>query len=175
MNEDVSKKDGISIALPRYSHCFVCGRENNIGLDLSFFYKNGRIETTFRPEPNHNGYHGIVHGGILATLLDETIGWASIISRPTICVAAEITVRYKAPAKVGKQLSIYGELVADKKRIILAKGGIVSEDGTLLCTGEGKFIPLSDQALEEFIAQAKWGDSLAKAHGKIKALHSAAS
>ncbi len=171
MNEDVSKKDVVSIALPRYLQCFVCGRENTAGLDLSFFYQNGRIETTFMPEPHHNGYHGIVHGGILATLLDETIGWASIISRPTICVAAELTVRYKAPAKVGKTMLIHGELVEDKKRIILSKGKIVSEDGTLLCTGEGKYVPLSDQALEEFIDHAKWGDSLTKAHEKIIALH----
>jgi uncharacterized protein (TIGR00369 family) len=171
MNGNVSKKDGINIALPRYSKCFVCGKENTAGLDISFFYTNGRIETTFMPEPQHNGYHEIVHGGILATLLDETMGWTSIISRPTICVAAELTVRYKAPAKIGKTMLIHGELMADKKRIILSKGSIVSEDGTLLCTGEGKYVPLSDQALKEFIAQANWGDSLAKAHEKIKTLN----
>ncbi len=63
---------------------------------------------------------------------------------------------------------IHGELVEDKRRMIIAKGGIKNEDGTLLCTGEGKYIPLPPDELENLIRYAAWGDLLEKAHEKIR-------
>lgn len=158
------------IWLPRYSHCFVCGKLNPIGLDLKFSYVNNRIETSFIPKPEHGGYKDKVHGGILATLLDESMGWTSIITRPVLCVAADLSVRYKLPARVGEKLIISAELLADKKRIFLAKGKIEREDKTILCTGEGKYMPLSSAEMEELIIYTKWQDSFYSAYEQIQAL-----
>ena len=149
----------------------MCGKKNPIGLDITFFYTNGRIETTFTPRQEHAGYKDIVHGGILATLLDETMGWASVISRPTVGLAAELSIRYKVSAKAGERLVIYGELVKDRRRVIISKGGVMREDGTILCTGEGKYIPLPPEEIENLIQYANWGDALNKAHQQIKLLH----
>ena len=55
----------VPIALPRYTECFVCGRDNPIGLDVTFYYQNDRIETAFTPRRAHTGYRDIVHGGVL--------------------------------------------------------------------------------------------------------------
>lgn len=158
------------VALPRYSYCFVCGKLNPVGLDLEFIYTDDRIKTSFIPKPEHGGYKNKVHGGILATLLDECMGWTSVISRPVLCVAADLSVRYKLPAMVGERLIISAELVADKKRIFLAKGKIKREDGTILCTGEGKYMPLSSQEMEALIRYAKWQDSFHLAFSQIQAL-----
>ncbi|MCP4753739.1 MAG: PaaI family thioesterase [Proteobacteria bacterium] len=157
------------IPLPRYSDCFVCGNRNPIGLDREFFYVDHRIETTFLPGPEHGGYKNTVHGGILATLLDEAMGWTSIISQPTLCVAADLSVRYKLPAKVGEQLLVSAELIADKRRILLTKGKIERVDGTLLCTGEGKYIPLSPSEMKELVEYAQWQDSFYPAFDRIQA------
>ncbi|MCJ7774142.1 MAG: PaaI family thioesterase [Desulfobacterales bacterium] len=158
------------IRLPRYSHCFVCGKLNPVGLDLQFFYINDRIESSFIPKPEHGGYKNKVHGGILATLLDESMGWTSILSRPVLCVAADLSVRYKLPARVGEKLVISAELLADKKRLFLAKGKIEREDGTTLCTGEGKYMPLSSREMEALIIYAKWEDSFYPVYEQIQAL-----
>lgn len=158
------------IRLPRYAHCFVCGKLNPVGLDLEFSYINDGIETSFVPSAEHAGYKDKIHGGILATLLDESMGWASIISRPVLCVAADLSVRYKLPARVGEKLIISAELLADKKRLFLARGKIVKEDGTVLCTGQGKYMPLSSQEMDALITYAKWQDLFYPAYEKIQAI-----
>ncbi|HOJ59939.1 MAG TPA: PaaI family thioesterase [bacterium] len=146
-----------AVALPRYSECFVCGRNNATGLDVTFYYRHGRIEAGFTPKKEHAGYRDIVHGGVLAALLDEIMGWTAVVSRPVMCMAVEIAVRYKTSAKAGERLLAYGELVADKKRLILARGAIEREDGTVLCVGEGKFMPLPDDEQKRVIEYAGWG------------------
>lgn len=146
--------DGIK--LPRYHHCFVCGDQNPIGLDVTFTVRNNRIETTFTPEPHHGGYQNIVHGGILATLLDECMGWSGIFSRPILSYTAELNVRYKESAYVGENLLIYGELVKDRKRIVMAQGAIEKADGTVVCTGEGKYMPMAVDQQAEVVKYAGW-------------------
>ena len=157
------------IALPKYSECFVCGHQNPIGLDVTFYYGDGRIQTRFIPGESHAGYRGIVHGGILATLLDECMGWSAIIARNVMCMAAEISVRYKQSAKVGQPLLISSELVADKKRLILAKGVVEDENGAVLCVGEGKFVPLSAEEQKHVVAYAGWGNALDRVVQQIQA------
>lgn len=168
MPELSSRAAADPIALPRYSECFVCGRNNAIGLDVTFYYRNGRIETTFTPKKEHAGYRDVVHGGILAALLDETMGWAAVVSRPIMCVAAELAIRYKTSAREGEPLLAYGELVADKKRLIQARGAIEREDGAVLCAGEGKYVPLPVEEQRNVIRYAGWGERLEEAYRRIQ-------
>ncbi len=170
MDERKLKKTNGRVPLPRYLHCFVCGKLNPIGLDLEFCYSNGRIETTFLPKIEHAGYKNTVHGGILATLLDETMGWTSVISQPALCVAADLNVRYKLPTRVGEKLIISAELLSDKRRLISAGGKIEKEDGTVLCTGEGKYMILPPDEMDDLIRYAKWEDSFMPAFEQIQTL-----
>ncbi len=56
---------------PNSRMCFVCGIDNPIGLHLSFYTDDeGRCIPHFRPGPEHQGYPGQLHGGIISTLLD---------------------------------------------------------------------------------------------------------
>ncbi len=160
------------IPLPRYLHCFVCGRSNPIGLNIEFFYENEKIVTSFTPKPEHIGYKNTVHGGILATLLDEAMGWTSIISQPALSVAAELSVRYKLPARLEKKLIISGEIEKDRKKIIQTTGKIELEDGTLVCTGKGKYMPLSPSEMKDLIEYSHWQDSFMPCHEQIQALKS---
>ncbi len=149
------------IALPRYSECFVCGNRNPIGLDLTFQFVPDRIEARFTPQARHAGYRDLVHGGILATMLDECMGWSSIISRKVMCLAAEMSVRYKHSARVGEPLRVYAELVADRRRLFEARGVVEREqDGLTLCTASGKFAPLPPPAQDELVAYAGWEETL---------------
>jgi len=56
---------------PNSRMCFVCGIDNPIGLHLSFYTDDqGRCVARFRPQPQHQGYPGQLHGGIISTILD---------------------------------------------------------------------------------------------------------
>ena len=60
---------------PNSRHCFLCGVDNPIGLKLGFYdVGDGRVATRFTPLEQHQGYPGVMHGGIACALLDETIG-----------------------------------------------------------------------------------------------------
>jgi acyl-coenzyme A thioesterase PaaI-like protein len=58
-----------------YGNCFVCGKNNPGGLQLSFEIDKERqtLKTTFVASPTFQGWDGIVHGGIISTLLDEAM------------------------------------------------------------------------------------------------------
>lgn len=121
--------------------CFVCGLKNQEGLRL-IWKTEGLVTTThFIPEAKYQGWAGIVHGGILATLLDEAMTrLASEISGGA--VTAEMTVRYKTPARVGTMLFIRGEITASSKKLIEMKASIHenNEAGIVIAQATGKAI-----------------------------------
>lgn len=164
MNEHTTR-----ISLPRYSECFVCGERNPAGLSVTFFYRAGSIQADFTPTAKHAGYRGVSHGGVLAALLDECMGWTSILSRPVMCVSVELTFRYRAPARVDEALRVIANLKQDKRRMVFAEGRIERLDGTVVCEGEGKFVPIPDEEMNAIFAYANWKDDLSKTHERIKA------
>ena len=105
--------------------CYVCGKDNRAGLQAAFAVDTvGRtISGLFTPRTEHEGWEGIVHGGIVAALLDEAmVKLAAHLGIPA--VSAEITVKFKAPAAVGDQLSITGKIVKETRRLIEAEATV---------------------------------------------------
>ncbi len=105
--------------------CFVCGKKNPIGLSVDFTINPGSqsLQATFIPTDNHQGYEGIVHGGILSALLDEAMAkLAFSLGFPVM--TAEINVKFKSPAMLGEELFITGKLTRENKRLILAEATI---------------------------------------------------
>jgi uncharacterized protein (TIGR00369 family) len=111
--------------------CFVCGKKNPTGLAVDFeINEQARsIQARFTPSSGHQGYEGIVHGGILSALLDEAMAKLAF-SLGFQIVTAEITVKFKSPATPGEELLISGKLVEETKRLILAEAKI--ERGTII-------------------------------------------
>ncbi len=120
--------------------CFACGLENPDGLRLVWHVEGQTMTTQFIPPPKYQGWKGIVHGGILATLLDEAMTrLAGIIFGGA--VTAEMTVRYVAPARIGELLNVVGEIVKGS-RIIEMKASITNEAGTLIAHATGKAVKI---------------------------------
>src|SRR3954452_18766193 len=88
------------LELPHTPGCLVCGRENPHGLHLSLHVDPaaGVIAVTFTPRPEHIGFVGIVHGGVVATVLDEAMVWAAIWACRRACVAGGMAGRFPAGA-----------------------------------------------------------------------------
>ena len=121
-------------------YCFACGENNPIGLRLKFDYGEGSAEARFTPERVYQGYPGIMHGGLVATLLDETMAHA-VISTHGIAVTGDLHVRMRGNGvPIGRPLRLQGRVTGRRGRLVLAEAALHDEDGNLLARGEGKFM-----------------------------------
>ena len=113
--------------------CFVCGPANQHGLHLTFQQHADYYETTFTPPAIYQGYQNILHGGIMATVLDEVMArYAWMLAGPA--ATAKMEIRYRNPAPIGRPITIRGWVTAIRrsgKAYEMAAKAIL-EDGTLL-------------------------------------------
>lgn len=124
---------------PSARYCFVCGVENDHGLHLKFYdTAPGRVETNWVVGEQYQGFPGIAHGGILASVLDEaatrTILGANGSRRIVVTVSME--VRYRKPVPLNAPLRVIGEVTDDKGEIIQASSRIEDESGQILATAK---------------------------------------
>ncbi len=120
-------------AQPNSKHCFVCGLESPVGLKLRF-YDNGvdEIRCTYLVKESYNGYPGVVHGGILAAMLDEAGGRALMIhDHSRFMMTARLEIRYRQPTPVETELTLIGRVVKDKGRVAEAASEIRLPDGAV--------------------------------------------
>ena len=123
--------------------CYVCGKKNPVGLSVDFEIDDGTrtIRAKFIPSADHQGYEGIIHGGILSSLLDEAMAKLAY-SLGIPAVTAEITVKFKAPASPGDELLVAGRLTDEGKRLILADAAI-SRGPVMIAEAKGKLLRIS--------------------------------
>ncbi|HEU4751580.1 MAG TPA: PaaI family thioesterase, partial [Armatimonadota bacterium] len=127
----------VNLEVDRY--CFVCGPENPEGLKATFECAGGRATGRYLPRPEHQGYAGISHGGILAALLDEAMVYAAVTLGHWVATA-EMTVRYARPAPTGAPLEIRAEVTRHQRRLVECRAEVFSEAGELLASATGKLL-----------------------------------
>ncbi|MCX8118195.1 MAG: hotdog fold thioesterase [Desulfobacterota bacterium] len=121
--------------------CFVCGEKNPGGLKIKFQVDrvNQTISATYSVPSTYQGWEGVVHGGIVCTLLDEAM--ANLVYELGLGgIVAAMEVRFKKPAPVLEPLNIFGEITEVHKKLVRAKARISREDGTLLATATATFV-----------------------------------
>lgn len=129
--------------LPHTHSCFVCGESNTIGLNLRFETDGRIVRTRFTPRPEHIGFKEVVHGGIIATLLDEIMVWAVAVETKRFGYCAELTVRYQKPLRPGEEVFASAELVANRRnKIFEAKSEVKNAAGEVLATATAKYLPV---------------------------------
>ena len=146
--------------LPHTAGCLVCGRQNPHGLKLSLDVEEstGVVRTTFVPRPEHIGFEGIVHGGVLATVLDEAMVWAATWAARRFCVAAEMSVRFRKIATVGVPLRIEATVAAAASkrpgtpRLIYTEATITDDTGAAVAEATGKYMLVSPERNREVLA-----------------------
>ncbi|HVP21855.1 MAG TPA: PaaI family thioesterase [Anaerolineaceae bacterium] len=120
-------------------HCFVCGVNNNNGLKINFYDEEvGKVSARVTVPGHFQGYPGIVHGGIIAAMLDEVSG-RTVMSGENPgrwMVTASLNIRYRKPVPVEKPLRLEGTLKEDRGLIIRAHGTILDENGVLLAESD---------------------------------------
>jgi uncharacterized protein (TIGR00369 family) len=119
--------------------CFACGKDNPIGLRLKFTPISNGVRAEFIPTKEYEGFQDIIHGGIIATLLDETIAWACRTCGVDT-VTGEITVRYKKPLLTGKPVTIIGIIEKNKGKLLLGSAYIQDKNGIIIATATAKMV-----------------------------------
>ena len=139
--------------LPHTHSCFVCGEANPIGLRLKFETDGRLVRARFSPRPEHIGFRNTVHGGILATLLDEIMVWACAVPTRRFAYCAEFNIRYLKPARPLETITAMAELTANRRnKLFEARGELRDEHGTVLATATGKYLPIREVEAKEMMA-----------------------
>jgi acyl-coenzyme A thioesterase PaaI-like protein len=132
--------------------CFVCGLKNTAGLKASFYeVESNQLVALFTPCEEHQGYPGRLHGGLAATILDETIGRAMNINQNEIWgVTVDFQVRYKKPVPLDTELRVVGRITNENRRLFEGTGEILLPDGQVAVEGQGKYIKLPLDEIADF-------------------------
>jgi uncharacterized protein (TIGR00369 family) len=123
--------------------CFVCGEKNPAGMKLRLrtdpALGESAAEVTFAG--HFQGWAGIVHGGLVATVLDEAMIYAAG-AKGLKCVTGEVTVRFVKPASTGVVYSLKGRFVEDQGRIVLAESVLLDGEGQEIARATGKLFKI---------------------------------
>jgi acyl-coenzyme A thioesterase PaaI-like protein len=139
---------------PNSKMCFICGLENPIGLHLHIYeVEPGVIETKYIAPEHFQGYPGVVHGGIVAALIDEISARAQMGSAsndPRFMFTAKLEVKYRQNVPIGKLLKIVGKAGKSKSKSAEAWAGIYdAETNELLAEGNTLLINVPDDQLDK--------------------------
>ncbi len=123
----------------KYANCFVCGHDNPVGLQLDFVYDEDSAAAWFDSPDCYEGYQGVIHGGIIATLLDEAMAKV-IIRKGLVAVTADLNIKYRKPLPVGQKVKADGTITLQKSRTIHTKAALTDEAGTVYAEGTAVYI-----------------------------------
>lgn len=131
-------------------YCFVCGLANPVGLHLKFYETApGEVSAETVVPEQYQGYPGVVHGGIVASMLDEITGRSHMGGDPPrFMYTAKLQIRYHQHVPVGKPIRLVGRAGKSRSRTAEATGAIYDEQGKLLAEAEALLVDVPAQEVE---------------------------
>ena len=127
---------------------------NPLGLRLRFRTDGQIVRAEFVPQPEHIGFKQIVHGGLIATLLDEIMVWACAVQTKQFAFCAELNVRFQQSLRPGEKTVATAELVNNRRnRIFEAKAELRDVSGRVLASASGKYLPIEQEDLTEMMTE----------------------
>ena len=133
--------------------CFVCGMNNSFGLKAKFYeLEDGQLMAIFQPGDEHQGYPGRLHGGIAATILDETIGRAIMVKHSGNIwgVTIDFSMKLRKPVPLDGEIRVLARIVSEGRRFFLGEGEILLADGQVAVSGSGKYLKMDIEKIAEF-------------------------
>lgn len=130
---------------PNSKWCFACGLENQFGLKSRFYQlESGVLVALFTPSFEHQGYPGRLHGGLAATILDETIGRTVLNHHETQVwgVTLEFSMKFRKPVPLDQQIKVIARVTGENKRTFTGAGEIVLSDGSVAIEGSGRYLKM---------------------------------
>ncbi len=137
------------VPLPWSRGCFVCGADNPIGLRARSHLDGDRVSLEFVPRREHAGWNGVVHGGLIATVLDEVMTWAAIVASRSPCFAAEFSVRLRRPLPPGTDCRAVGTTALRRRGILKTQAQLLGPGGEEYATAHGTYMPVPLERLAD--------------------------
>lgn len=150
---------------PSARWCFVCGVENPCGLHIRFFndgYQQVAARVTLGEQ--YQSYPGMAHGGILAAVLDETMGRALLadgqadtVERARFMFTAKMEIRYRRPVPLSEEFTVRGRVEQDRGRMALVGGEIVLADGSVAVEASATLVDIPHEHVTQMLtADVGW-------------------
>jgi acyl-coenzyme A thioesterase PaaI-like protein len=139
-----------------YQLCFACGQRNPSGLKMIFRLEEGSIVSDFRPLREHQGFPGVIHGGIVATILDEALNRTTMLTEhPAWTMTGRLEIRYRRYVPYGPLLRVKATLGKQRGRMIQASGMLTFADDeeTVLADAQGSFMALNPALLDSIMPE----------------------
>ncbi len=144
---------------PNSRHCFACGLENQIGLKLKFYETApGEVTVNHVVPDEYQGYPGVVHGGVVAAMLDEVAGRTQMGGDPPrFMFTARLDIRYRHNVPTGQPLRMVGRAGKVKRRTATASAELFGPDGSLLAEAEALLVNVPEDVIDEVdLEQLGW-------------------
>jgi acyl-coenzyme A thioesterase PaaI-like protein len=118
---------------PNSDYCFICGRKNPHGLYMSFYDDGDKtVSSRYTVPEMYQGYPGVVHGGVVAAMLDEVVGRVAMIGDPHhFMMSVKLEIKYRHPVPTETPLKIIGRIERLRGRLGKAVGEVILPDGTV--------------------------------------------
>ncbi len=130
--------------LVRDNFCFVCGKDNPKGMHLSFQKLEDRVYAKFSLSHYYQGYENVIHGGIIALILDEAMAYLQTYEERFL--TGKLTVKYHAPLLAGEEVEVFAEVKEDRKRFKVTRAEMVRvSDGKKIAEAEALMFVLKEK------------------------------
>lgn len=139
--------------LPYETHYgFGTSVHNPYSLRMEFYEDNGDVVCFWKPRREYEGWVGMMNGGILGTLVDETSSWVVFLKYQRAAVTARMEVRYRQPVKVSEsQITIRASFKERHNRLVTIDSKIVDSRGKTCVEGHSDFFLLDEKASESML------------------------
>ncbi len=133
----------------RPHNCFACGELSEVGLHLKLNLEPGRCWTELEMPRRFEGWEGIIHGGILCTILDEVMAWA-LVAQDSWGVTARMSIDFRRPVTVGQAIRAEGWIAESRRRIQTTAGRILdATTGAELATAQATYVAATEARKRE--------------------------
>jgi acyl-coenzyme A thioesterase PaaI-like protein len=119
---------------------------------MVFRREGDRVVADFTPTVRQQGFPGVLHGGIIATLLDETMGRTGALRREWL-MTGKLDVRYRKPAPIDRPMRVWAEITRERAGAIDAVGAVELLDGVVVAEARGMFLRLPEKVAAQTLAQ----------------------
>ncbi len=153
MNDKQIKK------LPYYHKCYVCGKSNKAGFQLTFYKQDDFVFAKTILDEKYIGYEGIIHGGVIATLVDEAMGWACIAKNEKFYYTTNLEVKYIRPVHPGEEIVVSAYVNKEDGKLLLTEANIKDKDDKILVKAWGKFFPAKQEDKQRILDYLSFDDN----------------
>ena len=131
-------------------NCFGCCPDNPAGIHMEFFEDGDDVISFWHPQEHYQGWVGVMHGGIVASLVDETFGWVVTRKLQTAGMTSKLEIRYKHPLSVNdSQYTIHAHITNRRAHLVFMSATIENAKGEVCVEAESVYYAFDEEKAKE--------------------------